>query len=334
MTATLQQFSRALLTPRLSMTSRADALVAANTSGLPRMRRFTRFAEAEIEWNERRWLVALPLTPSALLRLERTVSALKRLNTEYLAEFRILPDEMRWQDDYTGATHNADLILQLLPSEVDFEQALHTQTKETLLTALDALQNEMRRLQFTHNNLQAENLRWYAGRFIPIRYYDAQIGEPTEADTEAFDALRRKIAAADTVDEQVVSDITMSYHPINRLTGHRWVSSVFEGLVCVEDDAGYGFVDTDNNPVIASQFLWASDFHEGRAEVQTAEGMGLIDRQGCFVIPAEYEIIDYDYAASIIQVRHNGQWALFDYLGRRLTDFQDEKLKEPAEAMG
>lgn len=42
----------------------------------------------------------------------------------------------------------------------------------------------------------------------------------------------------------------------------------------VEDEGGFGFVDTDNNPVIPSQFLWAGDFHEGRAEVQTRPAWG------------------------------------------------------------
>ena len=86
---------------------------------------------------------------------------------------------------------------------------------------------------------------------------------------------------------------------------------------------------TDNNPVIPSQFLWASDFHEGRAEVQTRTGMGLIDREGGYVIPPEYEIVDYDPAVSIVHVRHGGRWALFDYLGRRLTEFGREDMQEP-----
>ena len=58
--------------------------------------------------------------------------------------------------------------------------------------------------------------------------------------------------------------------------------------------------------------------------MQTPTGMGLIDRQGSYVIPPEYEIVDYDPAASVAHVRHNGHWALFDYLGHRLTEFRQE----------
>ena len=53
--------------------------------------------------------------------------------------------------------------------------------------------------------------------------------------------------------------------------------------------------------------------------------MGLIDREGRYVIRPEYEIVDYDPAQSVVRVRQHGRWALFDYLGRRLTEFGDRE---------
>ena len=260
MTATIQHFTRALLTPDLSLATLSDARAVTDRNGMPRMVRTTRFAEAEIEWRGARWLAAMPLP----------------------------------------------------------------------LAALDTLREALRELEFTHNNLRESNLRWHRGRIIPIRYYDARIGaaENGGADAEAFEALKRRIAEA-PMPRQAVNDVEAVYNPVRKLTGHRWTSHVFEGLVCVEDEGGFGFVDTDNNPVIPSQFLWAGDFHEGRAEVQTRTGMGLIDREGGYVIPPEYEIVDYDPAVSIVHVRHGGRWALFDYLGRRLTEFGREDMQEP-----
>ena len=217
-----------------------------------------------------------------------------------------------------------------LPAGREFAEALLTEDKTVLLAALDTLREALRELEFTHNNLRESNLRWHRGRIIPIRYYDARIGaaENGGADAEAFEALKRRIAEA-PMPRQSVNDVEAVYNPVRKLTGHRWTSHVFEGLVCVEDEGGFGFVDTDNNPVIPSQFLWAGDFHEGRAEVQTRTGMGLIDREGGYVIPPEYEIVDYDPAVSIVHVRHGGRWALFDYLGRRLTEFGREDMQEP-----
>ena len=328
MIVTLQHFSRALLTPDLSLAMLADARPVTEPNGMPRLVRTTRFAEAEVEWRGERWLVAMPLNPSAMPRIERTVSALRKLNTGYLAECRILPGEMRWHDA-AGTERHTDLVLQHLPAGREFAEALLAEDKTTLLAALDALQAALGELEFTHNNLKEANLRWHRGRFVPIRYYDARIGaaEPGTADREAFDVLRHRIAEA-PVPRQTANDVTVPYNPLRSLTGHRWTSHVFEGLVCVEDDNGFGFVDTDNNPVIPAQFVWAGDFREGRAEVQTQTGMGLIDRRGCYVIPPEYEIVDYDPAASVVHVRNNGHWALFDYLGRRLTEFRTE-VPEP-----
>ena len=91
MIVTLQHFSRALLTPDLSLAMLADARPVTEPNGMPRLVRTPRFAEAEVEWRGERWLVAMPLNPSAMPRIERTVSALRKLNTGYLAECRILP---------------------------------------------------------------------------------------------------------------------------------------------------------------------------------------------------------------------------------------------------
>ena len=231
---------------------------------------------------------------------------------------------MQWSDA-TGTVRRTGLILQELPAGVGFEEALASEEPATLLAALDTLQEGLRSLGFNHRNLKPENLRWCAGRFIPLRYHDACFGT-TGADDEAFGALRHRVGEqarhpADAATEQTLHDTTAAYTASRRLAGHRWCSNLFEGLVCVEDETGYGFVDPSNRVVIPSHFLWANDFHEGRAEVQTAEGMGLIDKQGGYVIAPRYEIVEYDPATSISLVRLDGLWARFDYLGRQLTRF-------------
>lgn len=316
MIPTLQSFIRALTTPDLSMKSLTKARVVTDTDGMPRLMRTTHFAEATIEWQGEQWLLSLPLSPNIMYHIERTASQFRRLNTPLLADYRILPGEMRWYGP-DGTEHAADLVLQHLPAGKTFEQALLSEPKERLIAALDSLQTGLRELGFSHNNLKAENLRWCAGRFIPLRYHSVRIGEGD--DSAAFEALRHAILQANG--PQAVSDTTMPYEPLRRLTGHRWTSNLFEGLICVEDEMGWGFVDPENRPVIPAQFRWAGDFHENRAEVQTATGMGLIDRDGHFIIPPEYEIVDYDPATSVSRVRLNDRWALFDYLGRRLTEF-------------
>ncbi len=305
---TLQTFTRALLTPDVSLRTLRDACVMTDTHGMPSLMRTTRFAEVEIEWQEQHYLLAMPLTQAALLHIEHTASELRRLNTELLTEYRILPDELRG---------SCDLVLQLLPRGCTFAEALLSSPKERLLQALDDLERGLTRLHFSHNNLKAENLRWVGDRFVPIRYHDARIGT-TGADAEAFLRLREQILRA--ADVQSVGDAVCYYEARRRISGHLWASNLFEGRICVEDSSGYGYVDADNNPVIAARFVWAGDFHEGRAEVQTAEGMGVIDRQGCYVLPPEFEIVDYDPVESLIRTRKGGVWSTYDYLGRELKN--------------
>lgn len=258
MNPTIQTFLRALQTPDTSLRSLTAARAATDAAGLPRLQRSTRFAEAEIAWRNGQWLLSMPLTSAALPRIERTVSRLRRLNTPWAGEYRILPGELRWEDA-AGTARSTDLVMEALPAGCPFEQALLTEEKQTLLAALDTLERALDELHLRHNNLKASNLRWSAGRLVPLRWHDATFDTPGEADAAAFEALRRRIEAG--------------------------------------------------------------DFHEGRAEVETPTGMGLIDRRGGYVIPPRYEIVEYDPATSVSRVRQNGRWALFDYLGRRLTPF-------------
>ena len=93
-------------------------------------------------------------------------------------------------------------------------------------------------------------------------------------------------------------------------------------MICVEDAEGYGYVDTQNRYLIAPQYRWSNDFHEGRAEVQTADGrMGLIDKTGRYVLEPHYEIVEYDDRTGRLLARLDGRWAAFDYEGRQLTEF-------------
>lgn len=317
MTPTLQIFTRALLAPELSLRTLTDARAETGTGGLPQLMRTTRFAEAEITWRGEQWLLSMPLSPGALFAVERTASHLRRLTTPWLAEYRILPGELRWTDD-AGCEQSYDLVLQHLPAGEPFSAILYEKSTDQLLAALDALQAALRELNFTHNNLRGDNLRWSGGRFIPLRYHDACFGTHG-GDDMAFEALREQVRQK--ADPMCVSDVEVTYSPLRRLTGHLRTGNVFEGLVCVEDTDGFGYVDTDNNPVIPARFNWAGDFREGRAEVETPTGMGLIDRQGCYVIPPEYEIVKYLPAESVVYVRKNGLWAEFDYLGRQTAEF-------------
>lgn len=323
MTPTIQTFTRALLTPDLSFSHLTDARVQLGPEGLPQLMRTTRFVEATVQWQGHRWLLSMPLSPSAIVSVERTASRIGRLNSDWLSSYRILTDEMRWTTP-TGEEQRCDLLLEYLPEGITFEEALRREPTDRLLEALDRLQEALRRLEFAHNNLRPRNLRWVGDRFIPMRYQDARFGHP-ENDAPFFEDLRAEVLRRS--DPMQVSDVTAEYNPLCRLTGHLWTSQLSEGLICVEDESGYGFVDAENRVVIPATLRWANDFHEGRAEAETETGMGLLDRRGQWVIPPVYEIVDYDPVESNVYVRREGLWAEFDYLGRQQSQFGERSAR-------
>lgn len=316
MTPTIFSFTQALLFPADHFATLHDARAVRGREGRPLLHRTSRFAEAEIEWQGGRWLVCMPLVPAAVPAIERAAARLHTLRSEWLAEYRLLRDEMHFEDS-AGGRHRSDLVLQRLPSGLSFTEALAAIPATQLTAALDALQVELARLDISHNNLRPENLCWSGGKLLPIRWHFAR----TEAggDAEAFATLHRLVAET-TEPQQTVSDVAIGYGlPADRLTGHLCVGNVFEQLVCVGDKEGFGYVDTENRTVIPAQFLWADDFHEGRAAVQTASGMGLIDKQGRYVIPPRFEIVEYKPQISLSEVRKDGLWYLYDYEGNAVA---------------
>lgn len=68
------------------------------------------------------------------------------------------------------------------------------------------------------------------------------------------------------------------------------VGSVSEGLVWVENNGKWGYVDTTGRVVISLQFDFAKDFSEGLAGVQKNGKWGFIDKTGKMVIAPQYDI--------------------------------------------
>lgn len=141
---------------------------------------------------------------------------------------------------------------------------------ESLRSALDKLEAGLSELDFSHNNLKPGNLYVTSdGRLIPVRYHFARFGEGHDA--EGFERLRQFVREQGGKGQMLCDAEPSRYTTLPEFPGHLFVGEMSDQLVRVEDETGYGFVDTENRPVIAPQFVWAADFREGRAEVQTAQ---------------------------------------------------------------
>ncbi len=312
MAVSVHSFTRALTAPDLWLRRLHGITVEVTDTGLPALHRTTEFVDAVVHYRGERYLLAMPLSREGMFHAEHTLSALDRLKCPSLTSVRILRGELT---DEEG--NRQDLILQPCPG-CSFEEAATHALKAELQKALDTLQEELQRAGFVHRNLKPSNIRWDGHRFIPIRYQDAVIGGDPSGDRKGFDLLRARL---DELGGDFVSDFDAPYDPAPDLKGHLWVGHTFEGLTCVRDKEGYGYVDDRNQPVIPSQYLWADDFAEGRAVVERTTGMGVIDREGRCILPMMYDIVDYHPEESIFEVRRGDLWAEFDYTGQPLTEF-------------
>lgn len=322
---TLYNFTEALQAPDLAFSTLRDCRPRRTATGGVVLSRTSRFAEAEIEWQSRKYLLCFPLSTASIFAVEQTAARLRYLRTPLLTEYTILRDEMTYTDD-TGTTRTCDVVLHRLPEGRPLSVCAAEFDAESLRSALDKLEAGLSELDFSHNNLKPGNLYVTSdGRLIPVRYHFARFGEGHDA--EGFERLRQFVREQGGKGQMLCDAEPSRYTTLPEFPGHLFVGEMSDQLVRVEDETGYGFVDTENRPVIAPQFVWAADFREGRAEVQTAQGMGLIDKRGHYVEP-RYEIVDYNPYTGCSRIRSEGLWALADYNGRIVGGFTPRYIEE------
>lgn len=303
MICSITQFAAALANPT-AFTTLAGMTIQRTVNGLPILRRTTHWVEGEMILAGVRYLIAAPLTIEAARSAERLFARLARLRHPSLARVQLLPAELELGRN--GDVQRVDVVVQELPGTPLIQQS-GVIAREVLCEALDRMLTDWKELGLKHNNLKAENLRWWQGRTIPIRYFDLTVGTDNHRDRTAVEEIKTRLMGGGTTTTEAPTDPSP----------YDWIGNDFEGLICVRTPAGYGYVDAAHNEVIAPQYHWADDFHEGRAVVQTAHGMGLIDRQGRYILEPIYEIVEYDDVETRIQGRLRGRWIEFDYNGQR-----------------
>lgn len=333
MVPTFYSLLEALQTPAASCRTLCDAEFARRADGSPALTRTSFFTEAPLVWCGARYLLCVPQCGSAIPRVERTAARMKHLHAECLTSYRILRDELAYTDS-TGALRRCDAVLHRLPEGEPLAGCALMHDAGELLAALERLAGELAEIGFTHCNLKPDNLYLTpGGRLVPVRYHFARFDEPG-GDEEAFAALREWIASHAGLGGQSVRD---AIAPLYRAAGEPdcgYRGPMCEGLTCVCGESGYGFVDEAERVAIPLQYLWAGDFAEGRAMVETPTGMRLIDKQGRYVIEPRCEIVEYNAYTGCSRVRSEGLWARFDYLGRQQGPFtavwQDDPVEEKA----
>ena len=85
-------------------------------------------------------------------------------------------------------------------------------------------------------------------------------------------------------------------------------------------DDGFGAQAEGLRVAIPFVYLWADDFREGRAVVETEQGVGVIDKCGCEILPAVFDDVRYDVSAGCFEARLDEQRLLFGYAGEPIDN--------------
>jgi hypothetical protein len=104
--------------------------------------------------------------------------------------------------------------------------------------------------------------------------------------------------------------------------------TVDEDGIIHDDDARWGFIDTNGKQAIDMKFIDVLPFSEGLAAVQPLDSdfYGFINKRGELVIPAEYELAGM-FNEGLAAVRKDDLWGFINLQGAIVIDFQfSEKL--------
>ncbi len=285
-----------------------------------RVCRTTHFAEAEMLVDGERWLVCMPLDERAAVAVERMAACLRYVQSDFLTEYRLLYSELE-VTDALGRKGACDIVIQRLPEGEPFAHAVAYYDPHVLRTMIDALRGEFVRLGFSHNNLKPFNvIVGDDGRLHPLRYHYATLDGGCRDDFTplyaVIDPLREEAAETPAAE---LHDICAAYPLAGGTDGEVFLPH--EGLIRICRDNRYGFMDEESCVVIEPKYMWADDFREGRAVVESVRGFGLIDKSGREVVEPRFDDLDYDVRSGRSTVRLDGKCAEFSYTGEQLTDF-------------
>ncbi len=326
--------------------------------GVPSMRSSSRFLELDAVWQGKPCRICCPFDQTALRHAERLNVALKHISSPLLAAYRLLPKELRVNDEL------CDIVIEVLPEGTPLnqilEQRIHAKQVRQLASEWLETAEELGKIPFSHRALSTSRIivrtdggmtlcGLHHGRvedstddlraIVEITYTILRKAFPNAL----FPAIVEMITAADrhTICENLraivgttkVSSAKRPSEDIHRITrqlldsidfsNREWIGIVSEDRIAFREGDRYGYLNMFNEVVIEPQFISAEPFHEGRAVVTTHTGAGLINKSGEWVIAPEHDEINWSVDYTIASVHNHNGWALYDLLGNRRSRYFD-----------
>lgn len=275
------------------------------------------FAECRATLNAAPILLHAPITPKAIGYATRAIEILRDLDCDIVLP-RIIDNEL------TAFGLNAgycSLLVEPLTEGMPLGAALHLMTQSHLSYGLSELKQRLRHYDISHNNLHVNNIivdneyRWH-----PMRCYYTTRGYG--GDRDGFARIAKLIARYGLTEKVATVEEELSNYTTQN--SDKTLYALVEQRRRFATTRGTGFMDAEGNIVIKDIYREATDFEEGRATVTTHEGMmGLINRRGDMVIPAEYDRVIFSIDDGTSWVAKGNLWARFDYNGKQLDEWHN-----------
>lgn len=266
------------------------------------------FTECEALIGDRRYMVYAPTIYDATRMAKLSMLIFEECSSR-ISTIKYLRREIVVDPKYDIYT---DVFLEEIPAGRPLSEAIYTSTQRHLLRGMRAFRRRLKENNIVLNNVDIDNIivdesyEWHAIRCLYATYGQRR-------DDAAFRLIKDNImeySLTELPSDSSALDATRREYPGIKLP-------LCERRRRVVTKEGVGFVDERDTIVIPVQYLTATDFYENRSIVTTkAGGVGIIDRDGRYIIAPEYDRIEFDHEDGDSKAYRGDNVTLYDYNGR------------------
>ncbi|MFI3316272.1 MAG: WG repeat-containing protein [Rikenellaceae bacterium] len=266
MAATVNDFIMAINSPTIYFQNIFALKILPQIADPERVKCSRHFAYAFIEWEQKRYIISLPLSSQAIHMAQQASTKLYTRKSKHLFRYKIMPSEMNYVNSQRKS-RLSDIIMQEIPKGELLCDCIDRLESQQLLKAIDNLQLEFKRLRLSHSHLNAQNViidDEY--NLYPLQLHYVTVGEMCD---DEYSQLREYVADffGMEIPRMPTCEVSGSYD---------FVGNQFEGVRVVKNSNGYGYIDPDGVEIVSPQFVWAGSIKEGRAEVEMESGRAWI----------------------------------------------------------
>lgn len=234
----------------------------------------------------------------------------QRIYSPYIAPQIWLEDEMLVFDTL-GNAHWMDVMLQEKPAGERLERLFSTSAP--LVEALGQLSEWLATNDFSHGSITARNI-FVEPNGTPV------LVDYTHASRQRSDSDQQQI---NSLLWQVEADLSPASEPLAK---YFTIGTMNDGVMCVFDGQQWIYIDKDDRQVVPGSFLEAGDFAENRAVVRIAEGYGLIDIDGRWIVKPELDDLEWDCNNNVAIATLDGVSWLVGRGGERICNADYEQI--------